>query len=179
MKLNPIPLVLPRSVSLAVAGLLSVSGIALAAPDPASSQSTIAAERLVQAMDYDDQVAAQMASLNQFTEQMLDAQGLSPDEKLRALEQMEVVMDEVKDIVAPETMISLFVRVHSDLFSAEELNALADFFESPAGRPFVERQNELQQAIMTETSRLMMEVMPRIQAASTAAAAKARNGKAD
>lgn len=53
-------------------------------------------------------------------------------------------------------------RIYAEVFSAEELKGITDFYKSSAGKAFLDKQPEIMRRSMEINQRMMMSVMPRI-----------------
>ncbi len=58
-----------------------------------------------------------------------------------------------------------FVKIYADVFSAEELQGMIDFFKGPVGQKFIGKQPQVQAAVMQRMQSLMLEMQPKIRAA--------------
>lgn len=141
-------------------------------PDPAAVE---AAKKMMSVMEVQKQMAPAMEGMKQMQSAMLDQQGLSDEQKAQALELMEASTAEVDKILNWENMEPMLVRVYVSTFSADEMNRLSAFFESPDGRVFVEKQPQLQAAMMMEMQKLMTTLMPKIQKSTQEAIERIKN----
>ena len=57
--------------------------------------------------------------------------------------------------------------MYAEVFTEQELRELADFYTSPIGKKYVEKQPEMAQAAMKITGEMMRELMPRIKEISS------------
>ena len=140
--------------------------------DPAA---VAAAKKMMSVMEIQKQMAPAMEGMKQMQNAMLDQQGLSDEQKAQALELMEASTAEVEKILNWENLEPMLVRVYVSTFSADEMNRLSAFFESPDGRVFVEKQPQLQAAMMMEMQKLMTTLMPKIQKSTQEAIERIKN----
>ena len=75
--------------------------------------------------------------------------------KIMSLMQKELSWENLK----PE-----FEKLYAETYSVEELTGLVKFYESPIGRKFTAKQPEMQQKSMIMVQRMVMRIMPKIQA---------------
>ncbi len=95
------------------------------------------------------------------------------------------VMDVMMSAMDPKQMEADTATIYSDLFTKEQLNGLGDFYDSPAGQAYSDKQPEIQQRLQQIMIPRMMALMPQVQAMGRefaqqqkAAAAAAANGGA-
>lgn len=93
--------------------------------------------------------------------------GVPEDRQARSEQYMEEVTTVFKEIMTWERMRDQFVVVYAEVFTEQELRELADFYTSPIGKKYVEKQPEMAQAAMRITGEMMRELMPRIKEISS------------
>ncbi|MCB1235783.1 MAG: DUF2059 domain-containing protein [Verrucomicrobiae bacterium] len=168
---------LPRSArgffALAAGVSLALLGSARAA-DPAPEVAT-AAKRLMDVMKVKEQFGPMLESVTQAQEAMIQQQNLTEEQAKVARAAMEASLGEVKKALAWETIEPMLVGIYAGVFTAAELNRLADFFESPEGKVYVEKQPAVQAATMAEMQKVMVGLMPAIQQKTKAAIEKAKS----
>lgn len=76
------------------------------------------------------------------------------------------LMDALWSELKPEEMKSDVAKIYSELFTAEELRGLSDFYATPAGTAMIDKQPQMQQRMMEVMMPRMMKAMPKIQALS-------------
>jgi hypothetical protein len=119
------------------------------------------AEKLIPTLKLKDSVIRffdqiKKSQMDMLARQLKSKQIQNADEANRkAMELMnkEMNWDKLKD---------QFVNFYVEDFSAEELNALIKFYESPIGRKLVDKQPEIQQKSMAITRKLLAETMPKV-----------------
>lgn len=102
-----------------------------------------------------DQVFSQMT---EFQTQM----GVPEDRHVKSERHMQEVATAIKEVLTWERMRDQFIVVYAEVFTEQELRELADFYTSPIGKKYVEKQPEMAQAAMAITGEMMRELMPRI-----------------
>jgi len=105
-----------------------------------------------------------LQQMERMQEQMIDQNTKSPEEKEKAKAAMRAAMQSTREEFSWDRIGPMFVDVYAEVFTKEELDQLNEFYESPIGRKFVEKQPQLQAATMMRMQSLMREVMPKIQA---------------
>jgi hypothetical protein len=128
---------------------------------------TVAADAVLKAMHYDEMMDKAVDQQKQaslaYTRQMLakmNLPGTSPQD-LKAFE--EKAMDAAWAGLNPKDIHANAVRVYDQVFTTDELVAIADFYNSPIGQSITAKQPQVQQKIMAGLRQQMMQVMPKIQ----------------
>jgi uncharacterized protein len=73
------------------------------------------------------------------------------------------VMDLVQSAMDPKQMESDVATIYSNVFTKDQLAGLGDFYDSPAGQAFTEKQPEIQQQMQQVVMPRIMAVMPQLQ----------------
>lgn len=127
------------------------------------------AEELLIAMDMPDSIEKSFAMMKQMIpaqmEKMQQATGHTNASPNMA-NHMDKMMDLMADVLSWDKIKDDYVALYAGTFSAEELKDLIAFYKSPAGQAFTRKQPELTMKTMEMTQKLMMQVMPKIQALS-------------
>lgn len=71
-------------------------------------------------------------------------------------------MDAVIPSMTWEKMRPIYVSLYAETFSPEELQGLIAFYKTPVGQKWIERQPQLQTAIMEKSQVVVMDIMPPI-----------------
>lgn len=150
-----------------------------AADEEKEAPTESAAKRLMKVMQVEKQMAPMWENMKGMQDAMLDQQNLTNDEKEQAREIMAASMEEVEKALSWENLEPMMVRVYAATFTAEEMDKMSDFFESPDGQTYVEKQPNLQQAMMTEMQTLMTDLMPKIQQRTQEAIERIQSGEAN
>jgi hypothetical protein len=126
-----------------------------------------AADAVLKAMHYDEMMDKALDQQKQaslaYTRQMLgkmDLPGTSPQD-LKAFE--EKVMDTAWAGLTPKDIHAKVVLIYNQVFTTDELVAMADFYNSPIGQSITAKQPQVQQKVMAGMRQQMMHVMPKIQ----------------
>lgn len=84
--------------------------------------------------------------------------------KGQELQNMEELNRSMMDLAAKELnwekLKDPFINIYAESFTAEELEAMIKFYESPVGKKLVEKQPEMQQKTMQLMQTIMMKLMP-------------------
>ena len=127
------------------------------------------AEELLIAMDMPVSIEKSFAMMKQMIpaqmEKMQQATGHTNASPNMA-NHMDKMMDLMADVLSWDKIKDDYVALYAGTFSAEELKDLIAFYKSPAGQAFTRKQPELTMKTMEMTQKLMMQVMPKIQALS-------------
>jgi hypothetical protein len=132
-----------------------------------------AADKLLRTLKVDQNMKMALQQVEKMQEQMIEQQVKSPQEKTKAEAAMKVAMQSTEEEFSWDKIGQTFVEIYAEVFTKDELDELTQFYESPIGQKFVEKQPQLQAATMKRMQSLMMEIMPRIQARVKEAMAEA------
>lgn len=151
--------------SLALSGLLASQLVA----------STIEkATELIQLMEITKQLDSTQEQMGSFVTQMVAAQGLSAEEAKEATALAKQSMNSSFEAMKSIPWDEMFAEIYASVFSEEELQGLIDFYRSPVGQKFLEKQPELMEATMQKMQGEMAKIMPQIQAGIQAAIEEAQ-----
>jgi uncharacterized protein len=81
-----------------------------------------------------------------------------------AIKNQQKIMDLMKKELSWDNLKPEFEKLYAETYSEEELEGLIKFYQSPIGRKFTEKQPEMQQKSMLMVQKMMMRIMPKIQA---------------
>ena len=73
-------------------------------------------------------------------------------------------MDLVQSALDPKQLQADVATIYSNVFTKDQLAGLGDFYDSPAGQAFTEKQPEIQQQMQQVVMPRIMAVMPQLQA---------------
>jgi len=130
------------------------------------------AKELMQLMEITEQLDSTQEQIGAFAEQMVDSQGLTQEEAEKAKRLARKSMDASFDAMIPWE--EMFAEVYASVFTEPELQGIIDFYQSPVGQKFLEKQPELMQATMQQMQGEMAKHMPKIQADIQAAIEEAQ-----
>lgn len=78
--------------------------------------------------------------------------------------QTDKMMDMMAQELSWDKMKEDYTTLYADTFTEEELKGIIAFYKSPAGQAFIKKQPELMKRSMEMSQKLMLQVMPKIQA---------------
>ena len=161
--------------------LAAAASFALALPGQAqdaaaepSAETVAAAKQLLVTLEVKKTLEPALAGVKQMQSAMIEQQNLTPEQKDAAADIMAASMEEVEKLLAWDNLEAMMIRIYSKVFSAEEITALIKLFESPTGQAYVKKQPELQAATMMEMQKMMVDLIPTIQAKTQEAVERAR-----
>jgi hypothetical protein len=126
---------------------------------PTTNASTPLAEEIVSIMHFEanfDVMKSKMASL--LTPQK--PAGISQDAWDQVTKQSQQTMESVFSAMSWEKMKSMYVSLYAETFTPGELQGLIDFYKTPAGQKYIEKQPQLQAAILQKSQAMMKDMMP-------------------
>lgn len=125
------------------------------------------AEELLTSMDMQSSIEQSFAKVKQMLPQqmksMQQAMGTTNvPESVSA--QTAKIFDMVAEELSWNKMKADYVALYAETLSEQELRDLIAFYKTPTGQSFVKKQPELMQRAMEINQKLMIKIMPRIQA---------------
>lgn len=149
-----------------VARIALVTDAAIADAQSVTPATLSDAEKVMTAMNFDVMMEKMLAqskkSQMRMIEPMMAQLTKSDSDKKAALELQARMMDELLAALKPAELKEDMARIYSEMFSKEELNALAAFYSTPIGQKLNDRQPEVQARLNEAIMPRMMAVMPRI-----------------
>ena len=125
------------------------------------------AEELLVAMDMPGSIEKSFAMMKQMLpaqmEKMNQAAGPSKT-SANVSEQTTKMMDMMAEALSWDKIKNDYVALYAETFTAAELKDLIAFYKSPAGQAFTKKQPELTRRSVEMSQKLMMQIMPKIQA---------------
>ena len=144
--------------------MLFVAGCASVQSDtPVVQESRASAERLMAVLKTGENFENAMKQVAGIQKSMLSQMDLSEEEIAIAQKASQPAMKVTMEKFSWANMKEMFVDIYAEVFTAEELNDIIAFYESPQGQKFVEKQPELTRVTMQKMQTVMAEVMPEIQ----------------
>lgn len=104
----------------------------------------------------------QMAMVDQMMSRMMGP-GASEEVKKDVVEMQKKVLETMMAGLSGEEMKNDVAKVYSEVFSKEELRQLGEFYQSPLGQVFTDKQPELTEKINGLMAPRMMAAMPKVQ----------------
>ena len=152
------------TIALLIFASLQVVSLPVQAQDPTSPQHAAKAEELMSLLNIDKNMQGAFAQVEKMQEQMMDSKSLSPEEKEKQAKMRKNILEITKSIFNWETLKPAFIQIYAGTFSEEELQGMIEFYKTPVGQKWIEKQPELQAATMQKMQSLMLEAQPKIQA---------------
>ncbi|MDD3605464.1 MAG: DUF2059 domain-containing protein, partial [Kiritimatiellae bacterium] len=95
---------------------------------------------------------------------------MAGDRKEQALAMQQKMMDLIAGEMSWDKIKTDYIGIYAETFTADELKGIIDFYKTPVGRKFIEKQPEIMEKSMRVTQKQMMTLMPKIQALALEAA---------
>ncbi len=147
-----------------IAAVLVLGGMSASAQDP---QRSAAAEELLKVMNVQDaieksfamvkkMIPAQMEKMTQMAgETNMPANVSRQTDKMLDMISVEFSWDKIK---------ADYIALYADTFTEQEIKDMIAFYKSPVGQALVKKQPELMKRSMEISQKVMMQIMPKIQA---------------
>ena len=150
-----------RAWVLMLAAGLTLSGGKAVAEVPANQA---LAEQLLVLMKLPETLEQTFAAMRQAMPAQLAQMSKAMGEELppEATQQTEKTMQVMSEELCWDKMKEDYVGLYATTFTAEELQGLIAFYQSPAGQAFIVKQPALMQASMQLNQKLMLRVIPRL-----------------
>ncbi|MBL9187847.1 MAG: DUF2059 domain-containing protein [Opitutaceae bacterium] len=143
----------------------AVAALAVHAAEP-SKQSI---ERLLEVTEVQKLVGSMFGQVDDMMKQSMDEmiqRRSLPSEAKEVLDSFRRKMvANMKEQVTWDKMKELYFDIYRESFTQEELDGLIAFYESPAGKAFVNKMPVVMQKTMTATQRLLGPILEKIQVA--------------
>ncbi len=121
------------------------------------------AEELVNAMEMQKGIENSFEMIKQMIpaqmEQMSGAENESSEE---VQARVQIMMDYIAKEMSWDNLKEDYISIYAETFTEEELAGLVEFYKSPVGRKFTEKQPELMKRAMEISQKQMMEIMPKM-----------------
>ena len=151
------------AVAILVSGVFTVRAAEQKADDDMAARTKLATE-LLETMQVDKALNQSFDSVKDMQKQMIMKFNKDAANQALVIETQNKIMEVMKTELSWENLKPEFERLYAETYSAEELEGLLKFYQSPLGRKFVEKQPEMQRKTMQMVQQMMMRVMPKIQA---------------
>lgn len=141
-------------------------GLALAGNAQAAPPSAAQVERLLEVMDaqkvIDQMIPAMMQQSNTLVSQQLTRNGASDAEQQRLQRIMASQESTLREMLAWDKIKPVYVRVYTGTLTAEEVQAMTQFYESPEGRSVMQKMPQILQRSMQEMQPLAEAAMEKM-----------------
>jgi hypothetical protein len=121
------------------------------------------ARELMATMKITENIEKSFAQISKFSEGIIDSQDLDEEAKEKAKKVAKASTEASLKELATLDWEGIFAEVYSKVFTEEELQGLIDFYNSPIGKKFINKQTDLQVATMNRLQVELAKVMPKIQ----------------
>ncbi|MEI7962892.1 MAG: DUF2059 domain-containing protein [Verrucomicrobiota bacterium] len=140
-----------------------VSSVSLYAQEAvsATNASTSLAEEIVSIMHFEGNFDAMKGKMEALLTSQKPA-GIPQDAWDRIAKQSQQTMQSVFSAMTWEKMKPVYVSLYAETFTPDELQGLIDFYKTPVGQKYIEKQPQLQAAIMQKSQSMMKDIMPLI-----------------
>ena len=150
------------------AGLICAPAFSQEATDDPAKNAKI--EKLFTSMNIDKQMDTMFSQMKSMIMSQLPA-STTPEQKAKMQDVQNKVFDLMQKQMSWEKMRPTYVRMYAETFTADEVNGLVAFYDSPAGKAMLAKMPLLMQKSMGMAQDLMKEIMPKIQQITKDAAA--------
>ena len=114
-----------------------------------------AAARLLEASDSAAMIDTIYDSMMPMFQGMAEEMGIEESQRPIFDRHMERVFAVLREEVSWEKMEPYMVAIYAEVYTADELNELAEFYESPLGQKMLAKMPELMEASMSMTQQMM------------------------
>jgi uncharacterized protein len=126
-----------------------------------TNASTPLAEELIALMHLDSGFQAMKVKMSALTAQSKPA-GIPQDIWDKTSKQSADMMKSALDAVNTDKTRQMIVSLYAETFSPAELQGLIDFYKTPVGQKWIEKQPQMQAQIMMKMQAMMKDIMPAI-----------------
>lgn len=127
----------------------------------------VLAEELLNVMNVQEAIGKSLAMIKQMIpvqrEKMMQAMGQT-NMPSKVSNQSDQMMDLMAQELSWDKMKDDYITLYAETFTEDEMKGIIAFYKSPAGLAFTKKQPELMKRSMEMTQKMMMRIMPKIQA---------------
>ena len=113
--------------------------IALILPAASQDRKAALAEQLLTATKADRMADQMLQQISGVMQRQMEQQHLPPALKPKMDQMMQEMMSELRAMLDWKTLKGDYAKIYSDNFSEQELQAIVDFYKSPAGQVYVDK----------------------------------------
>jgi len=147
--------------------IIRLAGASTGITPPATDAQMADASELLRSMKFEEMLSRSMDQQREamagFMRQMGSQMGQEVDEEMIQM-QMRVLEIFNEEMDWP-SLHKDFAKAYGETFTRDELRGLINFYSTPAGEAFIEKQSELNMKVMQVMQPRMMQAMPKIQRA--------------
>jgi len=129
----------------------------------ADDSKLVKAKELMKVIQLTKMIDSSFSQVEQFSEQMVSSQNLSPSQMEAVKKQIKSSMAETMKTVKTMDWEKMFSDIYAKVFTKEELSGLIKFYKSPLGKKLLKKQPELMQETMQKVQMEMTKIMPKLQ----------------
>ena len=135
-----------------------------AATPPPGTNATILADELVNLLHLEKTANSMRANLESATAALSGnaMKGVSPDARVQAEKQSSRTLDIIFSAMSWDKMKPVYVSVYAETFTPEELRAMIAFYKTDVGQKWLEKQPQVQAAIMQKSMVFMRGIQGKI-----------------
>jgi len=148
-----------------IIALLTFAITSIHAQESLSPQRTAKAEELMSLLNIDKNMQGAFAQVEKMQAQMMDSKNLPPEAKEKQAKMRKKIFEATEEIFNWETLKPAFIQIYAETFTDEELQGMIDFYKTPLGQKWIEKQPQLQAATMQKMQSIMIDAQPKIQEA--------------
>ncbi len=119
-------------------------------------------EELFRLMKSEEMMQASLAQMRSMQQAQVARLELPPEAKARQQETMEAINKVIADRLSWEKIKPRFVQLMADMYTDEELDGIAAFYRSPAGKAMVDKMPKYMMQTMAIVQEAMRGVEPEI-----------------
>jgi len=155
-----------RKIVGSIAAMLVLGVMCVSAQE---TQRRAMAEELLNVMNMQDTIEKSFAMVKQMIPaQMEKMKQVTGDTNMPAnvSSQTDKMMDMLAEEMSWNKMKADYITLYAETFTEQELKDTVAFYKSPTGQAFIKKQPELMKRSMEISQKVMMQIMPKIQAMS-------------
>lgn len=120
------------------------------------------ATELMKIMGVTSQIDTTQRQMNSFIDRLVNSQGLAEEKAKLAKSLVKKSMASSLEAIKSIEWEEKFAKIYAAVFTTEELQGLIDFYKSPIGKKFLEKQPQLMLATMGKMSGEIEKLWPKI-----------------
>jgi hypothetical protein len=155
-----------RKIVGSIAAMLVLGVMCVSAQE---TQRRAMAEELLNVMNMQDTIEKSFAMVKQMIPaQMEKMKQVTGDTNMPAnvSSQTDKMMDMLAEEMSWNKIKADYITLYAETFTEQELKDTVAFYKSPTGQAFIKKQPELMKRSMEISQKVMMQIMPKIQAMS-------------
>jgi len=121
------------------------------------------AEQLLEAMEIQKTIEKSLEMVKQIIPAQMKQRGVTDGVSDKAKEATQKTMDLIMKEMSWDKLKDDYISIYAEIFTEEELKGAIDFYKSPIGHKFIEKQPELMRKTMNNTKKQMATLIPKIQ----------------